>query len=63
MLMVVLSCGVLMIEKRFVNCVFHQLPSLSNAVSPAMDPDYWLQLVITMTCDIAHNNHYYCSAR
>ena len=45
MLMVVLSCGVLMIEKLFVNCAFHHQPSLSSAATLAMEADYCLQLV------------------
>ena len=38
----VLFCGVLMIVKLSVNCVFLQQASLSSAGTPAMERDYWL---------------------
>ena len=55
MLMVVLSCGVLMIEKLFVNCAFHHQPSPSSAATLAMEADYCLQLVIIFDNHIACN--------
>ena len=64
MLMVVLSCGVLMIEKLFVNCAFHHQPSLSSAATLAMEADYCLQLVIIFDNHIACIiNNYYCHSR